>query len=257
MNTPASLALLLALLSLLAAPAHSAPADDPSPADLEQLRERYSKRLEELGPTPQERLAKVAVDAKQRAEIRERIENFAYIQLQGGTRMIRWKRRDEVVKTYGVKAVPFLCEVLGSKRYWSARTAAQALRALAKQEPKQTRWLAMRDDAPSALIAAFNSGPAYELVGYHLNLDAALRALTGLDPLADELKLSKQASEEEARAEGKRARALWQKAYAKHRRAWLEEEQKRARERRELERKLDLIERGVDPERRADEERSG
>ena len=133
----------------------------------------------------------------------------------------------------------FLCEVLGSKRYWSARTAAQALTALAGQEPKQVRWLAMRDDAPSALIAAFNSGPAYELVGYHLNLDAALRALTGLNPLADELKLSKQASEEEARAEGKRARALWQKAYAKHRQAWLDEEQKRARERRELERKLD------------------
>lgn len=227
----------------------TAAADPNQPAGLEELKKRTTERLRELGPTPEQRLAKVAVTPKRRAEIRERIDDFAYIQQQGGTRLIRWKRRDAVIARYGVKAVPFLTEVLGAKRYWTARTSAQALGTLAQQQPEEVRWLAMRDDAPSDLIAFFNRGPEYELVGLHRDLDAALRALTGLDPLAEELELSERASEEQARREGKRAQALWRAAYAKHRKAWLKQERERARERRELERRLDLIERGVHPDR--------
>ena len=246
-------ATLLSLTLLSAGPCLAA---DPDSVRLEELRTRYQERLRELGPTPRERLAQVAVEPKVRAELRERIEDFAYIQQQGGTRLIRWKRRDAVIERYGVKAAPFLCEVLGSKRYWSARISAQALGTLAQRAPKQVRWLAMHDDAPSQLIARFNAGPDYELVGLHLDLDAALRALTGLDPLAEELELSQRASEERARREGARAQALWRAAYAQHREAWLKRERQRARERRELERKLDLVERGVDPER-ADEPARG
>ena len=205
------------------------------------------ERLERLGPTPEERLAEISVPPAVQAEIRAEIHAFSYRQRQGSAALIRRVRRDRLISEHGVRAVPYLIEVLSSDRYWSARVAAQALGILARgEQASQVRWLAHHYEAPLDLITSFGQGPEHELAGLHRDLHEALEGLLGAAP-SPAPQLSAQAPVRQLKREGERAQAAWLEVWVREHARWLEEERARARERRELQRQLDLLRGGVDP----------
>lgn len=183
------------------------------------------------GPTPRERLEAIAVPPEVAKEIRAEVHALSYHQRQGSAALIRRVRRDRLISEHGITAVPFLCEVLNSDRYWTARVAAQALAILARGEhAREVRWLAHYYGAPRALIAQFGRGPRHELAGLHLDLNAALLALLGEGPTPP-LDLSHQADVRQLEAEGRAAQARWSDVWRRVHARWRarEEEQARAR----------------------------
>jgi hypothetical protein len=215
---------------------------------LSVIRDRCRRELAALGPSPAERLRAIHVEPKQAAEIRAAVQDLSYTRRRGSAHLMRRNRRDRLIEANGILAVRYLCEVLGSDRYWSARVAAQALGILSSPaKSEDVRWLAFQFEAPKDLIAMFGSGPRSELRELHMELNATLGALID-EKLAERLdKVLSDESDSRAPATGKEAQAAWREAWSAARLRWRARESQRAKDRRELERKLDMLRRGLDP----------
>ena len=174
----ASIPIVLASLGL-AGLTSASPDDPPAKNDQQRLAE-IQRRLRELGPSPKERMARIALKKDERAKLLKDIHDLAYVQQQGSAELIRRNRRDRLIERWGIKATLYLIQELPKGRYWSARVSAQALGILALgTDGAEVRWIAFREDAPHKLIDMFGRGPDYERPGLKQDLDRTLSALSG------------------------------------------------------------------------------
>lgn len=161
------------------------PPKDPPAKPVQNQQQRLAeiqRRLRELGPSPKERLERIALKKDERARLLKDIHDLAYVQQQGSAELIRRNRRDRLIDRWGIKATPYLIEALPKDRYWSARVSAQALGILAMgTDGDEVRWIAFHMDAPHKLIDMFGRGPDYEQPGLKKDLDRTLSVLSGKD----------------------------------------------------------------------------
>jgi hypothetical protein len=180
--------------------------------------------LFELGPSPEERLENIAVDAAEEAEIKRKILAFRYIARGKASQATRTNRRNILIEEHGVKAVPFLIQNgLGDAAYWRQRVSAQALEILCgdPSEGADARWLCYHFNAPEKAIAMFGTGPKTESVALAKDVNGALSAITGMGHETD---------------------VAWRSAWNKEHDRWKKEELRRNQRRGALRQELGISE---------------
>ena len=137
-------------------------------ATIEQLtpvRDELLKELEALGPTKEERLAKLALSREEEPDLKEKIRLMGWLRRRGGkggtsgSAVYRDRARAEVVETYGPRAIEQLAKSLQSENLWQVRTVAATLKEIQEKakEAEDTRWLMFHFGVPEALLAMIDN----------------------------------------------------------------------------------------------------
>lgn len=124
---------------------------------LTPIRDKLLKELEEIGPTKDERLAKIKLSGEEEADLKQQVRLMGWRRSRGGrggqagSAIRRQNAKKELLTRYAERAIPSLVSSLGSASLWQSRTAAEAILELAKKG-KDVTWLMWHFKAPAGLL---------------------------------------------------------------------------------------------------------
>ena len=214
---------------------------------LTPVRDELLGELEELGPSPEERMAMVdasKLSSAERSAMDDLFTRMGYNrQRRSSAAMVRRGARDRLVSEFGLKAIPELVEALGDTNYWQARMSADALGKLAGGgDGEDAKWYCYHLDVPTKLIGLMGHQGEFGLSpAMRLDANAAMERVTGH-------KVGFEASEETLRtaAETKSLRD-WRSWWSRARSTWQAEQKANEERREEILADLDTLRRGEMP----------
>lgn len=214
-------------------------------AELTPIRDAVLKQLEDLGPSPEERLKALETSAAERTRIQEVMARFRDRQRQGSANARRGVARDEVVG-FGAKGIDALVDGLGSESQWTRRVSAQALGALSggagDVTAKDMRWLMIHQSVPQKLLALLGDQGEVDSPFVRADANAALEAISGAKQQWPETTDRMRTPAESQAAEA------WAKWWQTERRRFDRAQESYATTRAALDAKLALLRQGKAPE---------
>lgn len=211
--------------------------------ELTPIRDEVLKQLAEIGPTAEERLKAVVTSAEERARIQELIVRFDWQRRQGSANAQRNQARDHVAE-FGVKAIPQLVESLKSEAQWTKRISAQALGLIAKTgKPEDTRWLMYHHEVLAGLVTLLDHQGEVDSPFVRADANAALEAVTGRAG-----NWPAEAKEPLRSGDENRAREVWGTWTKAEKARWTQAEADKEKLRGELQKKVDLLKQGKNPD---------
>ncbi|MGE0711919.1 MAG: hypothetical protein AB7N76_03140 [Planctomycetota bacterium] len=157
--------------------------------ELTPIRDQLQTELKNLGLTKEERLDAIKLSGEQEADIKQRIQQLGWQRGRGGkgrggmagSAVRREAAREELVATYGERAIPALVTALSAARLWEARTAADALSDIIKgsKDPEATRWLFRHFQAHAGLLRLMDNEGDITSPFVRLEGNEAMEAITG------------------------------------------------------------------------------
>lgn len=233
---------------------------------LTPIRDGLHKELEDLGPTPEQRLEEIKLDGAQATSLRDAIQRLSWNRSRrdrGGNvraNVRRNNRMKEVVNGYGIKALPSLIKGLSNNSYWVKRMSAQAIAelmkspqgdakvtGLAKMDTKKARWLGFHFRAPESLLKLLDEQEQPISAFVRSDANKALEATTGQKSRFKEGKDALRSSAESAAL--KQWKIWWPRALEE----WKAAEEKALAKRAELFEKLQKVQQGTNPTEKEDE----
>lgn len=234
--------------------------EEVSKAKIEELtpiRDDLLKKLEELGPTAEERLEVMALSREEEPDLKEKIRLLGWKRGRGrrggiaGSQVYRNKAKKEIVENYGVRAIPSLVKVVGSENLYQRRWAAQTLQEIhGKAKSKEdSLWLMNHFEVPGALVEMLNNVGDTTSPFVRREANAALEAIVG------ESKDWPQNATTPGQTRGETdALKQWRRWAARNKLAFTKGEEEREANRKLYKEQLEMVREGKNPEEESAEE---